>query len=115
MPLPPASVRIANTRRTSVASTPSAAAMPPATPATTRSSLLRATLGSGRRAPSQRPVPASPDTSRWVIAAGSLGQPLHAEITQPHPCVEHQPGPGAREPGVHDVAANVHAVVLPAE
>src|SRR5579862_3097442 len=41
MPAPPASARIANTSRTSVASTASRIASPPQTPATTRSCPLR--------------------------------------------------------------------------
>src|SRR4051794_33755189 len=41
MPAPPASVSSANTSRTSVGSTPSRAAMPPQTPARTRSRPLR--------------------------------------------------------------------------
>src|ERR1051326_2686895 len=49
MPAPPASARIAKTSRTRVASTASRAAMPPHTPATTRSSLLRSNSGAVTR------------------------------------------------------------------
>src|SRR5947209_5756568 len=49
MPAPPASARIAKTSLTRVASTASLAAMPPHTPATTRSSLLRSNSGAVTR------------------------------------------------------------------
>src|SRR5437588_8618120 len=92
IPAPPASARIAKISRMRVASTASRAAIPPHTPAITRSSLLRSKSGAVRSACADDVDPPQPDSSVDHIAAARAGrddgvppgvlQPQHVHVPE---------------------------------
>src|SRR5437764_8192623 len=110
MPLPPATARSAKTSRTSVASTPSAAAIPLQTPATTRSSSTRAKSSCSRaaRPPSGcvRDSPTTP-TDRSLVA--------DFEVAQPDVDVEHETPRRLLRARVDDSLPEPPAALFPAE
>src|SRR5712691_8604944 len=107
MPLPLATASSAKTRRTSVASTPSAAAIPLQTPATTRSSSLRRTSSCSR---------AAKPPSGWVRVSPAVATDNrlvpNLDVAQPDGEVEDEAPLGLVEAGLDDPRPEVPAAVL---
>src|SRR2546421_5495066 len=102
IPAPPASARIAKISRMRVASTARRAAMPPHTPAITRSSPLRSNSGAVRSACADDVDPPQPDSGVDHIAAARTGrddgvspgilQPQHVHVPELRTRIHLDPG-----------------------